>query len=179
MVYDDNVFPSRRFMHLILVAERLGASSRRPRHPFSALMAGVNPGPAACAQGPYKHIRRHSSRLCMITGTSKTIDERRHVIDHTAPVVAQRRACATPVSMQNGATVGDRLSSPRLHSKTAGPARPTTTTLSMYSNWRISVGDPRESAFAPRQGCRRTPRRCMITGTSTASMNCTKKSSTT
>ena len=27
------------------VAERLGASSRRPRHPFPALMAGVNPGP--------------------------------------------------------------------------------------------------------------------------------------
>ena len=26
------------------VAERLGASSRRPRHPFPALMAGVNPG---------------------------------------------------------------------------------------------------------------------------------------
>ena len=25
------------------VAEHLGASSRRPRHPFSALMAGVNP----------------------------------------------------------------------------------------------------------------------------------------
>ena len=91
--------------------------------------------------GPYKHIRRHSSRLCMITGTSKTIDERRHVIDHTAPVVAQRRACATPVSMQKGATVGDRLSLPRLHSKTARPARPTTTTLSMYSYWRISVGD--------------------------------------
>ena len=26
------------------VAEHLGASSRRPRHPFPALMAGVNPG---------------------------------------------------------------------------------------------------------------------------------------
>ena len=31
-------------MQLIRVAEHLGASSRRPRHPFSALMAGVNPG---------------------------------------------------------------------------------------------------------------------------------------
>ena len=31
-------------MHLIWVAERMGASSRRPRHPFPALMAGVNPG---------------------------------------------------------------------------------------------------------------------------------------
>ena len=32
-------------MHPVLVAERLRASSRRPRHPFLALMAGVNPGP--------------------------------------------------------------------------------------------------------------------------------------
>ena len=31
-------------MQLIRVAEHLGASSRRPRHPFTALMAGVNPG---------------------------------------------------------------------------------------------------------------------------------------
>ena len=31
-------------MHLIRVAEHLGASSRRPRHPFTALMAGVTHG---------------------------------------------------------------------------------------------------------------------------------------
>ena len=31
-------------MQLIRVAEHLGASSRRPRHPFPALMAGVSPG---------------------------------------------------------------------------------------------------------------------------------------
>ena len=29
-------------MQLIRVAEHMGASSRRPRHPFPALMAGVN-----------------------------------------------------------------------------------------------------------------------------------------
>ena len=33
-----------KLMHLIRVAGRLGASSRRPRHHFPALMAGVNPG---------------------------------------------------------------------------------------------------------------------------------------
>ena len=33
-----------RMMHLIRVAEHLGASSRRPRHPFPALMAGEPPG---------------------------------------------------------------------------------------------------------------------------------------
>ena len=31
-------------MQLIRVAEHLGASSRRPRHPFPALMAGFSPG---------------------------------------------------------------------------------------------------------------------------------------
>ena len=36
------------------VAESLGASSRRPRHPFPALMAGVKPRPCTCAHGPKK-----------------------------------------------------------------------------------------------------------------------------
>ena len=34
----------RQRMQLIRVAERLGASSGRPRHPFPALMAGEPPG---------------------------------------------------------------------------------------------------------------------------------------
>ena len=39
-----------QLMHLIREAERLGASSRRPCHPFPALMAGANPGRVpACA----------------------------------------------------------------------------------------------------------------------------------
>ena len=39
---DDTACHSRRvrMMQLIRVAEHLGASSRRPRHPFPALMAG-------------------------------------------------------------------------------------------------------------------------------------------
>ena len=36
----------RQRMQLIQVAERLKASSRRPRHPFPALMAGETPGRA-------------------------------------------------------------------------------------------------------------------------------------
>ena len=35
---------ARSYVQLIRVAEHLGASSRRPRHPFPALMAFVNPG---------------------------------------------------------------------------------------------------------------------------------------
>ena len=34
----------RQRMQLIRVAERLGAGSRRPRHPFPALMAEETPG---------------------------------------------------------------------------------------------------------------------------------------
>ena len=34
----------RALLHLIRVAEHPGTSSRRPRHPFPALMAGVSPG---------------------------------------------------------------------------------------------------------------------------------------
>ena len=34
----------RQRMQLIRVAEHLGASSRRPRHPFPALMTGEAPG---------------------------------------------------------------------------------------------------------------------------------------
>ena len=32
------------------VAEHLGGGSRRPRHPFPALMAGVSPGPVLCTR---------------------------------------------------------------------------------------------------------------------------------
>ena len=44
-VYDVCVYPHAPTMHAPnWVAEHLGASSRRPRHPFTALMAGVSPG---------------------------------------------------------------------------------------------------------------------------------------
>ena len=79
----------------------------------------------------------------------------------------KRRACATPVSMQNGATVGARLSPPCVHSRTAGPAQKTSTTLTMYCNWRNAmVTGPRESASAPRKECRQQ-------GPSTNNTSCT------
>ena len=48
-----------------------------------------------------------------------------HIIDHTAPVVAHNRQA--------------RLSSPHLHPRTVGHAQQTSTTLSMYCIWRISM----------------------------------------
>ena len=36
------------------------------------------------------------NRLCMITGTTKAVDELRHVIDHRHSVVAHQRACQQP-----------------------------------------------------------------------------------
>ena len=54
-ITDDTACHSRRvrMMQLIRVAEHLGASSRRPRHPFPALMAG-EPWPCTCVHGPKK-----------------------------------------------------------------------------------------------------------------------------
>ena len=47
------------------VAEHLGASSRRPRHPFSALMAGVNHWPCTCVHGHKKTPNyRAQQRAC-------------------------------------------------------------------------------------------------------------------
>ena len=50
-------------MHLIRVAEHLGASSRRPRHPFPALMAG-EPWPCTCVHGPKKPSRHTMKCNC-------------------------------------------------------------------------------------------------------------------
>ena len=52
-----------RMMQLIRVAEHLGASSRRPRHPFPALMAG-EPWPCTCVHGPKKPSRHTMSCNC-------------------------------------------------------------------------------------------------------------------
>ena len=46
-----------RVMPTCTVAEHLGASSRRPRHPFSALMAGVNNGRVPV----YKALKKDAS----------------------------------------------------------------------------------------------------------------------
>ena len=53
--------------------------------------------------------------------TSTTVDELRQVIDHTAPVVAYNGHATTSPEL-NEAAVGARLSSPRQHQRTAGPA---------------------------------------------------------
>ena len=45
------------------VAEHLGASSRRPRHPFPALMAG-EPWPCTCVHGPKKTTRQRACLTC-------------------------------------------------------------------------------------------------------------------
>ena len=50
-------------MHLIWVAERLGASSRRPRHPFPALMAGVSPGRVPVYTALKRHLEQASRNL--------------------------------------------------------------------------------------------------------------------
>ena len=50
----EGVCPAKRTHAPNWVAEHLGASSRRPRHPFPALMRGGNPWPCTCVHGPKK-----------------------------------------------------------------------------------------------------------------------------
>ena len=96
-------------MQLIRVAERLGASSRRPRHPFPAMMAGVNPGRVPVHRAPKAQLTspltsQHEHR------TSTTVDELRQVIDHTAPVVAYNgRATTSPELNEAAVELGSLL----------------------------------------------------------------------
>ena len=50
-ICDVSVHATQR-MHLIGWQNTWGASSRRPRHPFPALMGGRNPWPCTCVHGP-------------------------------------------------------------------------------------------------------------------------------
>ena len=107
------------------VAGHLGVRFRRPRHPGPQRPDGRRPKNAAKLQQTTLHRRQNSqcrepsihllrtvmstssgdelklghfhchNHLCKITGTSITVDELRHVIDHTAPVVAHNGHATT------------------------------------------------------------------------------------
>ena len=108
---------------LIRVAEHLGASSWRPRHPFPALMAGVSPGrvPVHTAlknQTPRRPTRARLNRpkVSANCGDSTVFCAVRTI---PAPVVAQRRACEPQPGHRPPdrctATVGAQPSSPHQH----------------------------------------------------------------
>ena len=120
------------------------SDSRRPRHPGPQRPDGRRPKMLQnCSKLPERrhhadHLLRTKmstssgdelnmghfhcrNRLCMITWTSIAVDELRHVIDHTASVVAHNGRVNDLVQrVQRAATVGARLSPPHLHSRTAG-----------------------------------------------------------
>ena len=72
------------------VAERLGASSRRPRHPFPALMAGVNPGRVPV----YTALKTTSSPAPVV--------EPRQACHHPCPRTASARLDQSTVWHNNG-----------------------------------------------------------------------------
>ena len=81
---------------------------------------GVNPGPvpvhrALNVQPTSPLPSQHEHK------TSTTVDELRQVINHTAPVVAYNGHATTSPELNEAAVA--RLSSPRLHKRTAGPAQ--------------------------------------------------------
>ena len=70
-VLHEGVCPATRTHAPNWVAEHLGASSRRPRHPFPALMAGVTQAVYLCTRPkkafPSRHeqqLRRNSAVIC-------------------------------------------------------------------------------------------------------------------
>ena len=73
-----------RTMHLIRVAEHLGASSRRPRHPFSALMAGET-WPCTCVHGPTKKKTTHQPQTAPVELHNRDID---HSCSSTTATIA-------------------------------------------------------------------------------------------
>ena len=73
-------------------AEHLGASSRRPRHPFPALMGGVSPAVYLCTRPEKRHTSGHVINL---SKTMPTAGPHRNCTVWTSQgtCVAQQRAC--------------------------------------------------------------------------------------
>ena len=124
------------------MAEHLGASSRRPRHPFPALMAGVSPWPCACAHGPKKSTRRRACHQpvqeTMPTGGTPQflhcLDQPRHLSLHNNRHVndsVQHRSCNCGISTVSSQTAPRSL--PDLHNQHQPPCQCTATRESQWS----------------------------------------------
>ena len=126
------------------MAEHLGASSRSPRHPFPALMAGVNPAMCLCT-GPTSAVQ-----LTSLHGDRdiQSVDGLRDVIGRGVCCCTQR-TCNNRSRFHQAATVGARLSPPRQTLEDAGPDQPTSITLSVYCNWRISMETEQDHGNLP------------------------------
>ena len=74
------------------VAEHLGASSRRPRHPFPALMAG-EPWPCTCVHGP----KNKPVDECQLRSLHSVL----HCLDHPRHLSTQRQACEQRLQHQH------------------------------------------------------------------------------
>ena len=105
------------------VAERLGASSRSPRHPFSALMAEVNPGPVPVHRALPSHLEQATRNLLDLP--NRDVD---HLVNELQmrklyglheqtrprePASAPRHGCRRHKGDEHDATEGSRLSPPQ------------------------------------------------------------------
>ena len=69
------------------VAEHLGASSRRPRHPFPALMAGETPG----REPVHTALKTQDSMPCRHNNRHVTTDKELHLCKTTLMVMTPYR----------------------------------------------------------------------------------------
>ena len=135
------IFSFFSFSFIFLIFFHLGASSRRPRHPFSALMAGVSPGrvpvhtalkkvdtPAGMSSTcPRDNVNCGTPTVPALSRPAQT------------PVVAQRQACERqcPASKLQLWDLDCLLT--YCTTELAGLAQPTSTALSRYCKRRISM----------------------------------------
>ena len=137
-----NSSSSRAHLALNSGTTRRSAKNGRKKRPKQTLIAAI-PVPVSCElECPTNsgdelnlwHLHAASPRISAGSEPWALVDH------HPASVVAHNEHVNDLVQrVRRAATVGAQLSPPRLHPKTAGPAPQTSTTLSMYCNWRISM----------------------------------------
>ena len=91
MIHDTASLSWRvRMMHLIRVAEHLGASSRRPRHPFPTLMAGEPLAVYLCTRPKKSTITRRTA----------PVELHNRDINHLSKKLHSSTACTATLALQ-------------------------------------------------------------------------------
>ena len=155
-LYDVSVHAKQ--LHAMNSGDRTPGSqdSRRPRHPFSALMAGVNPGRVPCAQGPTNKDHHTRDVVHLVEETLKNLfgppdrlDREKRPLRHDRDVDVK-----TPRGSPPAATVGAPLSPHKRQLWNSLDRHNKDIDLRVYGNKRISmVSQAMGSNSAPQQGC--------------------------
>ena len=105
-------------------AERASTVERSIAHEESRIDLWSRGPPSRRKKGknPYTHERRHDSRLCMITVTTKAVDELCHVIDYYRHLLLHTTGMQQPVQSSTSSNCGSSAVSHDC-ARHAGPAQ--------------------------------------------------------